>query len=280
MTVSTALQPDQQAALWNDHVAVYEAVFEPLTTAFGTRTLDLLALPAGQRIIDVGAGCGGTALEAQQRGIDVIAIDAAQRMVARIRARADTMGARPARIRAEVMDGTMLTFPDDCFDAAVSVFGVILFPDAGRGVREMARVVKQGGRVAVVTWTEIERYELAVRLMKAISTVRGPQPKPATLPAQLRFREPQVLQQLLQSARLEVEAISRLQEQWLVPSAAWLGENIAFAPGMAAMVDGLGADRDAVMQQFVSVLERDKGHGAVSLSAVAEVGIGTKPVAS
>jgi ubiquinone/menaquinone biosynthesis C-methylase UbiE len=279
MTLATDLQPDQQAALWDDHVAVYEAVFEPLTTAFGRRALDLLAIPVGSRIIDVGAGSGGIALLAQSRDIDVLAIDASERMVQRIRARADAMGNCAGRIRAEVMDGTALTLPDDSFDAAMSVFGVVLFSDAESGVREMTRVVKPGAPIAVVTWTEMERYELAARLLDAIASVRGPLPPPKVLPAQLRFREPSVFRALLVSAGLDVKSITRLEEQWKLPSAAWIAENVGFAPGMSAMIQGLNSGRDAVLRYFVSALEHDKGRGEITLSAVAHVGIGVKPYA-
>ena len=276
MTLATDLQPDQQAALWDDHVAVYESVFEPLTTAFGRRALDLLGIPAGGRVIDVGAGSGGLALAAQARGIDVLAIDASEQMVQRIRARAAQAGASPARIRAEVMDGAALTFPDDSFDAAISVFGVVLLPDAENGVRQMARVVRPGSPVAVVTWTETHRYELATRLLDAIAAIRGPLPPSGTAPAQLRFQDRAVFHALLTAGGLRIRAIERLEERWKLPSAAWIARHISFAPGMSAMLRGLGSERDAVLQYFTSTLERDQGAGEVALSAVAQVGIGMK----
>ena len=276
MTLPTELQPDQQAALWDNHVAVYEAVFEPLTTTFGSQALGLLGISPGGRIIDAGAGCGGLALLAQDCGIDVLAIDASEGMVQRIRARAEAAGARPGRIRAEVMDVGALMLPDDSFDGAISVFGVVLLADAEGGMRELARVVKPGTPVAVVTWTETHRYELATRLLDAISAVRGPMPAPKTVPAQLRYQEPAVFRTLLASAGLQVRSITRLEERWTLPSAAWITENIAFAPGMAAMVRGLGSDRDAVLQYFKTTLERDQGPSQVTLSAVAHVGIGVK----
>jgi SAM-dependent methyltransferase len=277
MTLATDLQPDQQAALWDDHVAVYESVFEPLTTAFGRRALDLLAIPAGGRIIDVGAGSGGLALAAQSRGVDVLAVDASERMVQRIRARAALAGALPARIRAEVMDGAALTLPDGSFDAAISVFGVVLLPEAESGIRQMARVVRPGSPVAVVTWTETHRYELATRLLDAISAIQGPLPPSGTAPAQLRFQDRAAFQALLTAGGLQIRTIERLEEGWKLPSAAWISQYIAFAPGMSAMLSGLGSKRDAVLQHFASTLERDQGTGEVALSAVAHVGIGVKP---
>ena len=57
------------------------------------------------------------------------------------------------RVRAAVM---ALGLPDGSFDAAISVFGIILFPDADVGMRELARVLKPSARAAIVTWTETE----------------------------------------------------------------------------------------------------------------------------
>ena len=277
MTLPAELQPDQQPSRWNDHVAVYESVIEPLTNAFARHALDRLALDPGDRLIDVGAGSGGAALIAAARGVDVLAVDAANEMVARIRRRANAVPIVPGRIHAEVMDGAALTLPAASFDAAISVFGIILLPDAGAGMREIARVLKPGGRVAVVTWTQPERYELAARLLAAVADVRGPQPPPASLPAQLRFRDETAFRSLLAGPGLVVDDILRLEERWTLPSARWLAERIAFAPGMAAMVGGFGTDRAAVLEAFVASLERDRGAGEVALSAVAHVGLATKP---
>ena len=270
------LQPDQQAARWDHHVAVYETVFEPLTNAFARRVLDRLDLRAGDRLIDIGAGSGGAALMAAASGVRVLAVDASPRMVARLRERA---AARPlaSRIEAEIMDGIALALPDASFDAALSVFGVILFPDADLGMREIARVLKPGGRAAIVTWTATERYELVARLQAAIAEVRGPQFPPKFLPAQLRFREEPAFRRLLTEAGLIVQEIVRFEERWSLPSARWLAGHIAFAPGMSAMVEALGADRARVLDAFVSALERDQGRGEVTLSAVAHVGLAVKP---
>jgi SAM-dependent methyltransferase len=273
MSLTTDLQPDQQPARWDDHVAVYESLFEPLTDVFARRALDRLGVAPGCRLIDVGAGSGGAALLAAQRGANVLAVDASRAMAARIRERA----ARSGSVRAEVMDGMALDLPDASFDAALSVFGVILFPDAALGMREIARVLKPNGRAAIVTWTEIERYELAVRLMAAVTAVRGPQPPPPSLPAQLRFRDRAAFRNLLAEARLVVEDVERVEQHWRLPSARWIADHIAFAPGMAAMLAAQGEDRAAVLDAFVAALERDQGRGEVSLTAVAQIAIAAKP---
>lgn len=275
MYLSTLVQPDQQPKLWDDHVTVYEAVFEPLTSAFARRALDRLKLMPADHLLDVAAGSGGAALLAARCGVDVLAVDASPRMVSRILERA-AQARIGERLHAEVMDGTALALPDARFDCAISTFGVVLFPDAVAGMREIARVLKPGGRVAIVTWTEPEQYEVAERLIEAIAAVRGPQRPPPTMPAQLRFREEATFRALFDTANLNVEEIVRAEECLRAPSARWLARHLEFAPGMAAWLSSLGADREPVQRAFVSALERDQGAGDISLSAVAFIGIGTR----
>jgi SAM-dependent methyltransferase len=52
------------------------------------------------------------------------------------------------------MDGEALTVPDASFDSAFSIFGVMLFSDWLRGLREQARVLRSGGKACVATWDE------------------------------------------------------------------------------------------------------------------------------
>jgi SAM-dependent methyltransferase len=252
-------------------------VFEPLTNDFAARALDLLDLRPGLRLIDIAAGAGGTALMAAARGAEVLAIDAAAAMVARAAARA-TAAALP--IKGAVMDGMALALPDARFDVAVSVFGVILFPDTTAGMREIARVLRPNGRVAIVTWTQPERYELAARLIAAARAVRGPPSTPPPRPAQLRFCEETALRDLVAGAGLRVDAVEPLAARWHLPSARWIAERLAFAPGLAAMLASLGRDSARVIDAFVTALERDQGASAVALEAVAHVAVGCKLEAS
>jgi protein-L-isoaspartate O-methyltransferase len=115
------LQPDQRPALWDDHVSEYEAVFEPLTCAFAAAAIERLAIATNDRVVDVGAGCGGAALMLSRRGARVLAVDASWRMADRARARLDaaTEG-RPPRAAVAVMDGMALAVADAAMDAALS----------------------------------------------------------------------------------------------------------------------------------------------------------------
>ena len=274
MTQAALLQPDQKPANWDNHVDVYEEAFEPLTNVFAGRALDLLGPLAGLSLIDVGAGAGGAALEAARRGARVTAVDAALKMAARISARAEAAGLMG--VTALAMDGMHLTLPDAGFDAALSVFGIVLFPDAAGAMREIHRVLRPGGRAAIVTWTQPHRYELATRLRDAILAVRGAELPSAGLPAQLRYVDPDVFRALLTGAGFEVEAIETIEARWPVPSARWIADRLGFAPGLAAMLDALGPDRQTVLEHFAAKLETDLGPSRISLGAVAHAAIGRK----
>jgi ubiquinone/menaquinone biosynthesis C-methylase UbiE len=265
-------QPDQDPDRWNDHVSVYQDVFEPLSLAFARAAFDAVGIDAGSRVLDVGAGSGGAALELAGLGCQVTAVDASTRMVAHLLERARRQG---LAIDARVADGQALPFDEGLFDHAISIFGVILFPDAVRGLAEMRRVVRPGGRVGVVTWTEPQNYELATTLRTAIQSVL-PTGAPATLPAQLRFRERDDFQALFRAAGFEAVETVRQHETLVVPSARWLGERLRFAPGMAAQLDALGDRAPEAVRWFVDIVEHAQGTGKVSFGSVAFLGTATR----
>jgi ubiquinone/menaquinone biosynthesis C-methylase UbiE len=247
---------------------VYEEVFEPFTLQFAETAIASLGLSAGQTVLDVGAGSGGAAIAMAEQGFLVTAVDGSARMVERINARA---AERRLSIDGRIMEGEALQLADASFDAALSVLGIILFPNAERGLAEMRRVVRTGGRVSVVAWTRPESYELAAELKAAIQAVWPEQP-PAPLPAQLRYREETDFRALFKTAGFSDPTIVTTVARLEAPSARWLSERIAFAPGMAAMMSGLAGRASAVTERFVENLEARVGAGPIGLAGIASIG--------
>lgn len=271
-TLPATLQPDQLTERWGDHVGVYEAVFEPFTMRFAEAAIARLSLERGSRVLDIGAGTGGAALYLARRSMTVTAIDGALGMVARLHERAAAEG---LGIEARVMDGQALDLPDAAFDAVLSVFGVILFPDALRGMGEIRRVLRPGGRVAIVTWTQPENYEMAATLRAAMLSVWPDMPQ-APLLAQLRYKDELDFRALFTTAGFAEPRVETVTALLRAPSARWLAERIAFAPGMAVMMSRLGDRHTAVLSTFVARLEAAHGTGELALPGVAFVGIAAK----
>jgi SAM-dependent methyltransferase len=110
---------------------------------------DLTLVAPGKRVLDAAAGDGNAALAASCRGAEVEACDLAPRMVKNGRARC---GAAEARVGWRVADVQDLPYPDGSFDAALSSFGACLAPRPVRAARELVRVTRPGGLVALSAW--------------------------------------------------------------------------------------------------------------------------------
>ncbi|MFV0623372.1 class I SAM-dependent methyltransferase [Sphingomonas sp. ac-8] len=131
---------------WDTTAQHYEKTAHPFTARFAEAALARVPLAPGDRVLDVAAGTGALALAAARTGAEVLATDFSPGMVARIAA------AGLPNVEARVMDGQALDLPDAGFDAVFSIFGVIMFPDWHKGLKEMARVTRPGGHGVVATW--------------------------------------------------------------------------------------------------------------------------------
>jgi ubiquinone/menaquinone biosynthesis C-methylase UbiE len=119
----------------------------------GKRTVSNLKLQPGAKVLDVGCGTGASALPAAHavgQGGFVVGVDLAQRLLDRAYAKARTAGL--ANVEFRRADMTALTYPDNNFDAVVSVFSIFFVPDMEGLVRELWRMVRPGGKLAVTTW--------------------------------------------------------------------------------------------------------------------------------
>ena len=133
---------------WDTAAQHYEKTAHPFTARFAEAALARITLTPDSDVLDVATGTGALALAAARTGAQVLATDFSPGMVACVAA------AGLPNVEARVMDGQALDLPDASFDAAFSIFGVIMFPDWRKGLAEMRRVTKAGGYGVVATWQE------------------------------------------------------------------------------------------------------------------------------
>ena len=142
----TAIKQRQQAT-WasGDYAAIgttLQIVGETLAEAADIR--------AGQAVLDVAAGNGNASLAAARRHAVVTSTDYVQSLLDKGRARAQ---AENLPMQFQRADAEALPFDNAAFDVVLSTFGVMFTPDHQRAAREMLRVLRPGGRIALANWT-------------------------------------------------------------------------------------------------------------------------------
>jgi SAM-dependent methyltransferase len=107
-------------------------------------------IAAGERVLDVACGNGNATLAAARRFAVVTGVDYVPALLERARARAAADG---LALELREGDAEALPFEDGAFDAVLSTFGVMFTPDQERAARELLRVCRRGGRIALASWT-------------------------------------------------------------------------------------------------------------------------------
>ena len=139
--------------------------------------LDLAAVSAGTRVLDLAAGSGGQAIAAARRGADVLATDLSSRILELAASAAAAAGVRTVATRA--MDGERLDVGDATFDAAISRLGLMYMPDKAAALAEARRVLRPGGRYAAVVFSEADRngfFSIPIGIIRRRADLPTPAP--------------------------------------------------------------------------------------------------------
>jgi demethylmenaquinone methyltransferase/2-methoxy-6-polyprenyl-1,4-benzoquinol methylase len=145
-----------------DRIApVYDVMNRVMTAGLDQRwrrkTVRAVVRP-GDRVLDAACGTGDLAIIAARYGANVTGLDFSEQMLARARRKAPDLD----WVRGDLLD---LPFPDGSFDAATVGFGIRNVADLQRGIDELRRVLKPGGRLAIL---EITRPSGTLRIFYSL----------------------------------------------------------------------------------------------------------------
>jgi ubiquinone/menaquinone biosynthesis C-methylase UbiE len=167
------------AKAWGDNADYIDARGAAVTG----RMLERAALRPGDRVLELACGPGGLGLAAAQRvGLagDVVLSDVAPEMTEIAAARAKARGL--ANVSTLVLDAERIDQPDAAFNVVLCREGLMLVPDPQAAVREIARVLRPGGRVAVAVWGPRSRNPWLGAVFDVLSAAFGTPLPPAGVP--------------------------------------------------------------------------------------------------
>jgi demethylmenaquinone methyltransferase / 2-methoxy-6-polyprenyl-1,4-benzoquinol methylase len=204
------LEEAQVRAMFDRIARVYDLMNSLMTAGlhhrWRERAADLAAVGPGGRALDVASGTGDLAVELARRvgpSGTVVGSDFSEAMLDRARQKSSA-------VTWEWANALELPYPDDGFDAATVGFGARNFSDLDRGLAEMARVVRPGGRVVILEITTPQRPPLSTffsiwfdRIVPALGKLAGDPDAYAYLPSSVkRFPAPDALAARLAGAGL------------------------------------------------------------------------------
>jgi demethylmenaquinone methyltransferase/2-methoxy-6-polyprenyl-1,4-benzoquinol methylase len=225
------LEEAQVRAMFDRIARVYDLMNSLMTAGlhhrWRERAADLAAVGPGGRALDVASGTGDLAVELARRVGStgtVIGTDFSDAMLERARAKSSA-------VTWEWANALELPYPDGGFDAATVGFGARNFSDLDRGLAEMARVVRPGGRVVILEITTPQRPPLSTffsvwfdRIVPALGKLAGDPDAYAYLPSSVkRFPAPGAL-----AARMAAVGLTDIR--WVLTAGGIIALHVGTVP--------------------------------------------------
>ena len=277
MSAQPAALPEQRADAWSATARDYDAFSEQVTLPFAEDAARLVRIGPGTRVLDVATGTGNFAFVAARRGARVLATDFAATMIELLQRKVRDQGL-DAAVDTAIMDGQALDLPDESFDVAASIFGLLFFPDHDRGLRELLRVLVPGGRAVVSTWAPPPRGDMSRILGNAMSKAMPNMPAPSGPPHWAGLGEADAFRNRLITNGFARAHVVEVRHAWVFDHIAAFTETMPkAAPGAVAMFASMTPEQRTTFNEAIADdLRARQGDGPYAITHEALIAVGTK----
>lgn len=223
--LTVAPSNEQQARAWDGDEGRYWAdhadEFDTALRRYTPRFLDAARLSPTDRVLDVGCGTGGTVLEAATRVTDgsVLGVDLSVAMLEVARRRVADAGLANARF--EQADAQIHPFEHGSFDVVLGRTSAMFFGDRPAAFANLARALRPGGRLVLLTWQPIAGNEWIQRILGALAAGRDLPVPPPEAPGPFSLSDPATVRSLLEgTGYVDVELADLRQPMYFGATAA------------------------------------------------------------
>jgi len=225
---------EEQIAYWNSQAGEKWVEMQERLDAqiqpFGIAAIEALAPVSGERIVDVGCGCGATSLALAERvgpSGAVLGLDVSGPMLARARERAAAAGA--TTVTFVEGDASTHTFSGPPFDALFSRFGVMFFSDPTAAFAALRRGIRPDGRLGFICWQSLLANEwVRIPIEEAARIVPLPAPPPPGAPGPFQLADPDWIHEVLSGAGWSEVGIDSFETEMGIGGSADLDDAVDF----------------------------------------------------
>ncbi|GAB2813543.1 class I SAM-dependent methyltransferase [Ferruginibacter profundus] len=267
---------EQQKQSWNKFSSGWKK-WDQLTMEFlhpmGQSIIASIQPSGNNRILDIASGTGepGLTIAGMLNGGKVVMTDVAEDMLAIARANAAQRGI--TNIETAACDVCELPFENDYFDAISCRFGFMFFPDMQLAAKEMARVLKPGGRVATSVWNVPDKNFWVTAMMGTIAKNMEMAPPPPGAPGMFRCSKPGMMKSIFENAGFD-----NIQEEEVAATlnagtaeVYWNMMTEVGAPIVAALSKADDAMRQKIKTEVFELINSKYPEGKVTVEASAIV---------